>query len=194
MLGDFSRKMKNLILHTEQIKDKELVQDFKAKAATFPVFSDMVRTRECEFLELLKIRVKAFRIRELYEVEGTFQTRIRISCSRCLKAFDQPLTSSFALTYTKELPDTMEALNEEEVELRAEQIGLLYFRGEEINLRDGIQEQVVMAFPLQALCAETCKGLCPKCGADLNQGNCGCKHEPTGNKFAILKDLKLNKK
>lgn len=186
--------MKNLILHTEQIKDKKLVQNFKEKAATFPVLFAMVQNRECEFLEPLKISVKAYRIRELYEVEGTYQTSIRISCSRCLKAFDRALTSSFALTYTKELPDTIDALNEEEVELRVEEIGLLYFRGEEINLRDGIQEQVVMAFPLRPLCAETCKGLCPKCGADLNQGNCGCKHEPTSNKFAILKNLKLNKK
>ena len=186
--------MKNLILHTEQIKDKELVQDFKEKAANLPVLSDMVQKRECEFLEPLKISVKAFRIRELYEVEGKFQTHIRISCSRCLKEFDQPLTSSFAITYTKELPDTTDALNEEAIELRAEEIGLLYFRGEEIDLRDGIQEQVVMAFPLQPLCAETCKGLCPRCGADLNRGNCGCENEPTSNKFSALKNLKLSKK
>ena len=186
--------MKNLILHTEQIKDKELIQDFKENAATLPVLSNMVQNRECEFLEPLKIRVKAFRIRELYEVEGKFQTRIRIPCSRCLKEFDQPLTSSFAITYTKELPESMDVSNEEAVELRAEEIGLLYFRGEEIDLRDGIQEQVVMAFPLQPLCVETCKGLCPRCGADLNQGNCGCESEPTSNKFAALKNLKLNKK
>ena len=186
--------MKNLILHIEQIKENDLFQEFEENADAFPVFSDMVKNRECEFLEPLKISVKAFRIRELYEVEGTFQTRVRISCSRCLKEFDQPLTSSFALTYTKDLPDTMDASNEAEVELRAEEIGLLYFRGEEIDLRDGIQEQVVIAFPLQPLCSETCKGLCPKCGADLNQGECGCKQEPISNKFTALKNLKLNNK
>ena len=86
--------MKNLILHTEQIKDKKLVQNFKEKAATLPILSDMVQKRECEFLEPLKISVKAYRIRELYEVEATYRTSIRISCSRCLKAFDRALTSS----------------------------------------------------------------------------------------------------
>ena len=186
--------MKNLILHIEQIKEKDLSQDFEANAEAFPVLSDMVQNRECEFLEPLRIRVKAFRIRELFEVEGTCQTRVRMSCSRCLKEFALPLTSKFALTYTKELPDRMEASEEDEVELRVEEIGLMYFRGEEIDLRDGIQEQVVMAFPLQPLCAETCKGLCPKCGADLNRRVCGCQHEPTGNKFAVLRNLKLNKK
>jgi uncharacterized protein len=185
--------MKNLILHIEQIKDKDLFQDFEETAETFPIFSDMIQNRECEFLEPLKISARVIRIRELFEVEGTLHTRVRMSCSRCLKAFDLPLTSNFALTYTQELPDMMEVSDEEEVEFRVEEIGLMYFRGEEINLRNGIQEQVVMAFPLQPLCAETCKGLCPKCGADLNQGDCGCKHEPISNKFAALKKLKLNK-
>ena len=61
--------MKNLILHTEQIKDKELFQDFEENAEAFPVFSDMVQSGEYEFREPLKISIKAFRIRELFEVE-----------------------------------------------------------------------------------------------------------------------------
>jgi uncharacterized protein len=186
--------MKNLILHIEQIKDKDLFQDFEENVEAFSVFSDMVQNRECEFRESLKISVKAFRIRELFEVEGTFQTRLRMSCSRCLNDFDLPLKSNFALTYTNVLPDMKEASDEEEVELRVAEIGLLYFRGEEIDLRNGIQEQVVMAFPLRTLCAETCKGLCPQCGANLNRGDCGCRHASTTNKFAALKKLKLNKK
>jgi uncharacterized protein len=186
--------MQNLILHTEQIKDKDLLQDFEEPAEAFPVLADMVQNRECEFLEPLKISVKAIRIRDLFEVEGFFKTRVRLSCNRCLKDFDMPLTSNFALTYTRELPDIKGATNAEEVELRLEDIELIYFLGEEIDLRDGIQEQVVMTFPLRTVCAQTCKGLCPKCGADLNQGDCGCKHEPVSNKFAVLKNLKLDKK
>jgi uncharacterized protein len=184
--------MKNLILHIEQIKDKNLLQNFEENAEAFPILADMVQNHECEFLEPFKIRIKAFRVRELFEVEGTFQTRVRLTCSRCLNDFDSSLNSEFELTYTKELASITETSLEEEVELGVEDIGLLYFRGEEINLRDGIQEQVVLAFPLKSLCAETCKGLCTQCGADLNQGDCGCKTAPAGNKFAALKDLKLN--
>jgi uncharacterized protein len=185
--------MKNLTLHIEQIKDKNLRQDFEENAEAFPTLADMVQNHECEFLEPLKISMKAFRVRELFEVQGALQTRIRLTCSRCLKDFDTALKSEFELTYTKELVSITETSTEEEIELRVEDIGLLYFRGEEINLRDGIQEQVVLAFPLRFLCAEACKGLCTHCGADLNQGDCGCKVEPSTNKFAALKDLKLNK-
>ena len=87
----------------------------------------------------------------------------------------------------------MDVIAEEEIEIEVEEIGMMYFKGEEIDLQQGIQEQVVMAFPLRPLCDENCKGLCPKCGSDLNQADCECEPEPVSNKFAALKNLKLDK-
>ena len=86
-----------------------------------------------------------------------------------------------------------EDVEPEEIEISAQDMGLIYFQGEEVNLRDGIQEQVVMAFPIRPLCRENCRGLCAACGADLNQVDCGCDLTPVSNKFAALKDLKLDK-
>ena len=188
------QKIKNLILHVEQLKDKEYSHEFDENPLIFPVIAEMVKNRECEFLKPLNIQLKAFRVRELFEVQGTFRTSVRLPCSRCLKDFDTPLTSDFELTSTKEMPGLMDVFEDEEIELKVEEIGMLYFKGEEINLQKGIQEQIVMAFPLQPLCDENCKGLCSNCGSDLNQGDCGCKQEPSTNKFAALKNLKLDAK
>ena len=188
------QKIKNLILHVEQLKEKEFSHEFEENPQVFPIIAEMVKNRECEFLQPLNIRLKAFRVRELFEVQGTFRTSVRLPCSRCLKDFDTSLASDFELTYTKQMPGLMDVFEEEEIELRIEEIGMFYFKGEEINLRQGIQEQVVMAFPLQPLCDDNCKGLCPKCGSDLNQGYCGCKREPDTNKFAALKNLKIDTK
>ena len=80
-----------------------------------------------------------------------------------------------------------------QIQLKLEEIGLLLFKGEEINLQQGLQEQIVMTFPLQPLCAQDCKGLCPQCGSDLNLKACGCEHTASSNKFAALKNLKLDK-
>ncbi len=187
------QKIKNLILHVEQLKEKEFYHEFEEDPQVFPIIAEMIKNRECEFLKPLNIRLKAFRIKELFEVQGTFRTRIRLPCSRCLKDFDTPLMSDFELTYTKEMPGLMDVFEDEEIELRVEEIGMIYFKGEEINLQQGIQEQVVMAFPLQPLCDDNCKGLCSNCGSDLNRGHCGCKREPGANKFAVLKNLKLDK-
>ena len=188
------QKIKNLILHVEQLKDKEFHHEFEESPQVFPIINEMEKKQECQFLKPLNIRLKAFRVRELYEVQGTLRTSIRLPCSRCLKDFDTPMASDFELTYTKEMPGLMDVFDEEEIEVRVEEIGMIYFKGEEINLQQGIQEQVVMAFPLQPLCDENCKGLCPNCGSDLNQGDCGCEREAASNKFAILKNLKLNRK
>jgi uncharacterized protein len=188
------QKIKNLILHVEQLKDKEFDHEFEENPQVFPIINEMEKKHECEFLKPLNIRLKAFRVRELFEVQGTFRTSVRLPCSRCLKDFDTPLASDFELTYTKEMPGLMDVFDEEEIEVRVEEIGMIYFKGEEINLQQGIQEQVVMAFPLQPLCDENCKGLCPKCGSDLNQGDCGCKQAPGSNKFAVLKNLQLDSK
>ena len=185
---------KNLILHVEQLKDQEIFHQFEENAQDFPLLAEMVVHRESEFLSPLKIRLKAFRIKELYEVQGTFSTSVRLTCSRCLKDFETTLASDFELTYTKEVPGLMDVLDEQEIELKIEEIGLMYFKGEEIDLHQGIQEQVVMALPLQPLCDENCKGLCPQCGSDLNRGACECAHESSSNPFAVLKYLKIDKK
>ena len=187
------QKSKNLILHVEQLTEKEFVHEFKENPQTFPIIAEMVKNRECKFLELLTIRLNAFRVRDLFEVQGTFWTSVRLACSRCLRDFNCPLTSDFELTYTKEMPGATDVYEDKEIELRAEEIGMIYFKGEEINLEQGIQEQIVMAFPLQPLCNDNCKGLCPRCGSDLNRGDCGCKRESATNKFAVLKNLKLDK-
>lgn len=187
------QKIKNLILHVEQLKEKEFYHEFEESPQVFPVIAEMIENRECQFLGPINIRLKAFRVRELFQVQGRLETGVHLSCSRCLKGFDARLASDFDLTYTKEMPGLMDVMDMEEIEIKVEEIGMFYFKGEEINLQQGIQEQVVMAWPLQPLCDENCKGLCPTCGSDLNRGDCGCQREPVPNKFAVLKNLKLDK-
>ena len=109
------RKSKNLILHVEQLTEKEFVHEFKENPQTFPIIAEMVKNRECKFLELLTIRLNAFRVRDLFEVQGTFWTSLRLPCSRCLKDFDSPLTSDFDLTYTQEMPGMTDAFEDKEI-------------------------------------------------------------------------------
>jgi uncharacterized protein len=181
-------------VHIDQIKEKGLWLEFEEKPELFPVLTDMIGNNECEFLTPIKARLRAIRVGDIVEVEGTVETSVRLSCGRCLKEFETVLRAPFTLTYTSALPDMADGSEEPEIELRARDIGLIYFPDEEIDFREGIQEQVVLAFPLRPLCRESCKGLCPKCGADLNEGDCGCNQTSLNSKFAVLKNLALNKK
>jgi uncharacterized protein len=59
-----------------------------------------------------------------------------------------------------------------------------------MELADSVKEQVLLAAPVKVVCRESCKGLCPKCGKNLNEGDCGCSTVVTDPRWDALKDLK----
>jgi uncharacterized protein len=176
----------------ERINEDGLEIDVEEKPESFPVLSEMIRQGECKFSAPINTTLNVSRIGDMIDVKGKLETTVHLSCSRCLNEYETALKSRFNLTYVNHLPVEPEDVEPKEIEITAQEMGLIYFQGEEINLQDGIQEQVVMAFPIRALCREECKGLCAACGADLNQGDCGCDRKPVSNKFAVLKNLKLD--
>jgi uncharacterized protein len=182
-----------ITIRLDHLIDKEHRLEFKEKPEAFPVLTDMINTNACVFLNPIKTRLRAYRIGDIVEVEGYFETAMRLACSRCLGEFETSIASHFTLTYMQENPDRLNKFPDENVELNPDDIGLIPFSGEEINLMEGIQEQVVIALPLKPLCREKCKGLCPKCGAILNEGDCGCDKSGFNANFAVLKNLKIDR-
>jgi len=68
------------------------------------------------------------------------------------------------------------------------------YEGKEIDLKPAVREQVLLQIPGSPLCREDCKGLCPRCGKDLNEGDCGCDRAVLDPRWAVLKGLQLEKK
>ena len=180
-----------MLIHIDQLIDTELRLEFEEKPESFPVLAEMIKNKEVDFSAPIKTRLRVFRIGDFIEAEGVFETAIQQVCGRCLKDYKLQLASEFALTYTPENLRNKEDLSRDEIELSPEDAGLITFGGDRIDLREGVQEQVVMALPARPLCREECKGLCPQCGANLNNGDCGCDHVPTNTQFSALKNLKL---
>jgi uncharacterized protein len=183
-----------LRIKVDKVEDSGTWFDFQEKPEAFPVIADMIKTKECIFTAPISIHLKGTRIGEIIEVEGNIETCVRLACSRCLNEFETTLESRFDLTFTPEASAIEDEFIEEELELKPEDLALIHYRGEEIDLREEIQQQVVMAFPLRFVCQEECRGLCQHCGANLNEEDCKCDPVSAGNKFAILKNLKLDKK
>jgi len=180
-------------IQIEQIKQEGLALEFEKSVETFPVLAEMVANGECEFAAPIRTALRVQRIGDMVEIDGDIETSVRLPCSRCLQPFETPLNSHFAFTYMRRATDVIEETELQEVELSAENMGIVYFQGQKIDLKDTIQEQVVMEFPLRALCKQDCKGLCPKCGADLNETPCDCNRRSSPVKFAVLKNMKLEK-
>jgi DUF177 domain-containing protein len=68
------------------------------------------------------------------------------------------------------------------------------YAGKEIDLKPAMREQILLQIPAPPLCAEDCKGLCPRCGKDLNEGECGCDRAVMDPRWTALKAIQLEKK
>jgi DUF177 domain-containing protein len=180
-------------IKTEELKETRIALEFETPADRFPELREMVRSGECDFPDPIRTRLKAVRIGDMVEVEGEIRTEVRLSCGRCLAEFTGPLEAAFTLIYAQQVPAAEEQSEPGAREVDVEEDGLIYFQGEEIDLTGGIQEQVILSLPLRPLCSEDCKGLCSRCGADLNQAPCGCLAATAGGPFAVLGQLKLKK-
>lgn len=173
-------------IEIQHIPNQGITLAYREEARTFSVLKEMVDNSECRFIDPVDITLEVTAERDLITVVGSIEAKVQLVCSRCLDDFQSDLQHKFKLRFSREIPADVHS-GEEEVELTAEKIGLIYFQGEEIEFRDAVQEQVVLALPYKPLCREDCKGLCPRCGADLNSGQCNCTDDTTSNPFAVLK-------
>jgi len=120
-------------------------------------------------------------------VRGHFEGTVNLSCSRCLTPFHYPVVADFDLL----LAPGPGPMGEEEEELTQADLDMDFYTGEAVDLESILREQVLLTLPLKPLCAETCRGICPRCGADLNQETCQCPAEESTSPFAMLKNIKL---
>lgn len=117
-------------------------------------------------------------------VTGGFETRLRLTCSRCLEVFSLPLRSRFDVTYSAIVPGG------DEVELGTRDLTVGHLEGEAVDLAEMVHEQVLLALPMAPVCAPDCKGLCPHCGANLNRGECACAARAADPRFDVLRKLR----
>jgi uncharacterized protein len=80
---------------------------------------------------------------------------------------------------------------EEEIEIDAGDAEIGFYEGGGIELEDILREQVLLALPMQRVCSESCKGICPVCGKNRNETDCGCHVEGTDDRWGALRNLKV---
>jgi uncharacterized protein len=68
------------------------------------------------------------------------------------------------------------------------------YSGKEIDLNPAVREQILLQIPNPPVCREDCRGLCVRCGKDLNEGECGCDRAVVDPRWAALKGIQLQKK
>jgi uncharacterized protein len=119
-------------------------------------------------------------------IQGRFEVQMEAECDRCLGRARFPLDTSFDLFYR---PASFIA-REEEVEIDEGEAQLGFYQGGGMELEDLLREQILLVMPMQRVCNEDCRGICPTCGKNRNETPCDCKDERAGNRWAALQGLK----
>ena len=121
-------------------------------------------------------------------IRGTVDGSVLLNCCRCLNDYSYSLN----ILFDEEYDPKAEVDRVEDQELHKEDLGLSYYRDDEIDVTEVVKEQVLLSVPMKPLCNEECRGICSRCGIDLNKGSCACRHEELDPRLEPLQKLKLN--
>jgi uncharacterized protein len=149
----------------------------------------------------LSARLEKFQGGVLLRAESS--PRVSTACRRCLRPVELTVPMTFSLSLVPRA-NLSRRLSDEGGErsptpdakargsFDPNDVDQETFDGRAIELDPLIREQLLLALPMDALCREDCKGLCPSCGQDLNEKACGCKGESADPRWAKLRSLKLS--
>jgi uncharacterized protein len=114
-----------------------------------------------------------------YFWHARMETVLRLECRRCLSPVEVPLAQRLDLLFLAEQDGA------------DDDVGCYTIppRTRELDLRDALREELLLAVPQFAECRPDCLGLCPACGANLNAGPCGCRPKPDP-RWEALSDLR----
>jgi uncharacterized protein len=121
-------------------------------------------------------------------VRGHLNVKMAMPCDRCLESAVYPIDSDFDLFYRP--ADTAPDADEVEIGEGEDEIG--FYEGAGLELEDALREFVLLAIPMQRLCRQDCKGICPNCGLNRNENACSCREHLTDDRWAALKQIEKN--
>lgn len=145
--------------------------------------------------EPVSLGVSASQLGASIYLEGRLDGELSLTCSRCLERYRHEFLDRFRLVL-EPAGDRVPADPEGADQLArnglyvSEELEYGWFQGGELTLDDFFAELVALAVPVQPVCRDDCRGLCPSCGVNRNEISCECE-EGSGNRpFAALAGLR----
>ena len=129
--------------------------------------------------EPVKLRLVNLGDRTL-SLEGSAQLALMIPCSRCL----EPVKVPFSLDLERTLD--MKLSSKERAEALEEQP---YLQGYMLDVDQLVCDELYLNLPMKVLCKEDCKGICNRCGANLNRKTCDCDRSSLDPRMSVIQDI-----
>lgn len=114
-------------------------------------------------------------------VEGSVNLTFGTMCDRCLTEVPTRLALRFNRIISS--PEVPPQENDEEAE------DISFMEGYQLNVETFVYNEILLNWPMKILCRADCKGVCPVCGKNLNEGECGCDTFVPDPRMAVIKDI-----
>ena len=135
-------------------------------AEKFPVMLSIVHTND-----------------QVLKITGEGRVSIWIPCSRCL----EPVLHTFSIQIEEEAD--MKLTDQERIEALDESS---FIQDKVLDTEKLLHNEILIRWPMRVLCKEECKGICSRCGANLNQGSCDCDTADLDPRMAVISDIFKN--
>lgn len=137
---------------------------------------------DAELKEPINLKGTMTNLGNCFILKADIKTVINMKCSRCAKNVE----------YIVDIPIIERFVGDKAIEAEPEEDEVWFFEGNVIDLKDAVISSISLSMPMKILCSDGCKGLCPKCGQDLNESDCGCDMTEIDPRFAKLSELFKN--
>ncbi|MEW6075505.1 MAG: DUF177 domain-containing protein [Candidatus Omnitrophota bacterium] len=132
-------------IHVNQIPLEGLTLEEEIDPCSLELDTEMVKADKA-----IKVKAAISKITNAVTADIILDATVRITCCRCLQEAPVKYHTQLKLTYPVSPQE------------------------QEINMDKDIREYIMLEYPIKTLCKPGCKGLCPQCGKNLNEGGCSC--------------------
>ncbi len=146
-------------------------------------------TEDTDLVAPISGHVQLMRTRSGILVTATLHTRVETVCSRCL----EPAFHDLDITVEEEFFPTVEVYTGAAIHWQeyTDDEAVLISEQHILDMTEVVRQDLIISLPMQPLCSPTCQGLCPHCGANLNEGPHICEVEEIDPRWAALAQFKL---
>lgn len=132
----------------------------------------------------LRVALHASRSASEIVLRGTAGVDVAFDCARCLKRYRTRLEAGLSILclFDKVAEDDVDGCREGVIEIPS--------NSRFIDISGEVRSELMVHLPVKPLCDEACRGLCPMCGANLNEMTCSCEPDEHDSRWDALKNVK----
>jgi uncharacterized protein len=158
------------------------VSEVLAKKTTFKNFSLVLKEgdlfsadSEVSLNKPFELEARVTLVGDILHLDGEIEGELLLLCSRCTEEFTYKVNMEIHEEFTNNIDNKDD--------------NIIFIESDSIDITEIIENNIFLAMPIKKLCSENCKGLCQKCGANLNINTCNCDNEQIDPRLSALKNF-----